>query len=184
MEMKLYHGSPENREGRSERELRTYAFLDGLKLDYERTDHPDTPASSMEVCEKIDAVLEVRICKNLFLCNRQETEFYLLVMPGDKPFHTRELSKQIGSSRLSFARQEYLGRFLGLQAGSVSVLGLINDTDHRVHLLVDEDVQGEEMFGCHPCVNTSSLRFRTSDLFEKILPALSVQPIFVKLSAE
>lgn len=184
MRMKLYQGSPENMEGREEREVRAYAFLDSLHISYERTDHPDMPASSMEICAQVDQVLGVRICKNLFLCNHQETEFWLLVMPGDKPFLTKEFSKKVGSSRLSFAKEAYMEKYLDLHAGSVSVLGLMNDREHLVKLAVDEDVLKEEMFGCHPCVNTSSVRFRTKELTEKILPVLDITPAIVRLTGE
>ena len=158
--------------GREEREIKAYELLDRLEISFERTDHPDEPATSMEVCAEIDAVLDVRICKNLFLCNRQKTSFYLLIMPGDKPFKTKELSKQLGISRLSFADEEHMREYLDLLPGSVSVLGLMNDKDQKVRLVFDEEVLQEEMFGCHPCMNTSSIRFRTKDLIEKILPAL------------
>ena len=159
----------------------TYAFLDSLGVAFDRTDHPERPATSMEVCAEVDAILGVHICKNLFLCNRQKTNFYLLVMPGDKPFKTKELSGQMGVSRLSFGEEEYMTRFLDLHPGSVSVLGLMNDREHRVQLVIDEDVLKEAMFGCHPCENTSSIRFATRDLTEKILPALGVRPIIVHL---
>ncbi len=182
--MKLLKGSPENTEGREEREVRTYAFLDSLQIAYERTDHPDMPATSMEVCAVVDQILNVRICKNLFLCNRQETDFYLLIMPGDKPFRTKELSKQLNTSRLSFAKEEYMEQFLDVHPGSVSVLALMNDKNHRVKAVIDEDVLKEEMFGCHPCVNTSSLRFHTSDLINVILPAMNITPVYVKLTGE
>ena len=99
--MELYNGRPENADGRLEREVRTYDFLDSLGIEYQRTDHER--ADNMEACNEIDAVLGVIICKNLFLCNRQKTNFYLLMMPGDKKFKTKELSKQINSARLSFA---------------------------------------------------------------------------------
>ena len=182
--MELFKGSPEDMTGRQEREIRSYEFLDSLGIAYERTDHPDMPATSMEGCAVVDSVLNVRICKNLFLSNRQKTDFYLLIMPGDKPFKTKELSKQINSSRLSFADEEYMIRFLDVYPGSASVLGLINDRDHRVRLVIDEDVFKEEMFGCHPCVNTSSIRFKTKDLTEKIFPALQITPAVVKLTGE
>ena len=179
--MELYHGSPENMSGRNEREIRVYRFLDELGVDFDRTDHPDEPATTMEVCEKVDAVLNVRICKNLFLCNRQKTKFYLLIMPGDKPFKTKELSGQMGISRLSFADEKAMGELLDLRPGSVSVLGLMNDKEHAVQLVIDRDVLKEEYFGCHPCVNTSSLRFKTSDLTEKVIPALGADPVVVRL---
>lgn len=180
--MELIHGSPAEMTGRSRREIRTYEFLDRLGVEFDRTDHPDQPATTMEVCAKVDAILGVHICKNLFLCNRQKTSFYLLVMPGDKPFKTKELSGQMGVSRLSFAEESFMEQFLDLHPGSVSVLGLMNDKDHRVQLVIDEDVLKEDMFGCHPCENTSSLRFSTKDLTDKILPAMGVRPILVKLT--
>ena len=179
--MELKHGSPADMTGRSDREIRTYQFLDRLGVSFDRTDHPDRPATSMEGCADADAILNVRICKNLFLCNRQKTKFYLLVMPDDKPFKTKELSKQMGISRLSFADEEYMEQLLDLHPGSVSVLGLMNDHEHRVRLVIDEDVLKEEMFGCHPCENTSSIRFATKDLVEKILPDLGITPTIVDL---
>ena len=179
--MQLFHGSPDDCTGRSAREVRAYEFLDRLGISFDRTDHPDEPATGMEVCARVDAVLGVRICKNLFLCNRAKTKYYLLVMPGDKVFKTRELSGQHGLTRLSFADEEHMLRFLDLRPGSVSVLGLMNDRGRDVTLLVDEDVLKEEMFGCHPCENTSSVRFATADLTEKILPAMGVEPVIVHL---
>ena len=180
--MELYNGSPEDMTGRQDREVRTYTFLDHLGVSYVRTDHPEQPATSMEVCAEVDAVLEVHICKNLFLCNRQKTNFYLLIMSGDKPFKTKELSAQMGISRLSFADETYMEAFLDLHPGSVSVMGLINDTAHRVQLVIDEDVLKEPYFGCHPCVNTSSIRFKTEDLTKVILPALNITPVIVRLT--
>ena len=179
--MELYHGSPDNMEGRQDREVRAYKLLDELGIDFVRTDHFDEPATTMEACEKIDAILNVRICKNLFLCNRQKTNFYLLIMPGDKPFKTKELSGQLGISRLSFGEPEYMEKYLDLLPGSVSVLGLMNDHDRKVRLLVDEDLMEEEQFGCHPCVNTSSIRFSTRDLFDRVLPAMGVTYTTVQL---
>ena len=168
--MKLFHGRPENEEGRLPRELRTYDFLDSLGIAYDRTDHE--PAGDMEACLKIDAVLGVLICKNLFLCNRQKTAFYLLLMPGDKKFKTKELSKQIGSARLSFAEPEDMLKYLDILPGAVSVMGLMNDHEKQVKLLIDEDVLTDEYFGCHPCVNTSSLKLKTRDMIETFLPAV------------
>ena len=177
--MILEQGRPANDRERAERERRVYDFLDGLGVSYGRIDHE--PAMTMEVCAEIDRVLNATICKNLFLCNRQETAFYLLMMPGDKPFRTKDLSAQIGSARLSFASPAHMERLLGLYPGSVSVLGLLHDRDHEVQLLIDRDVLAGEFIGCHPCVNTSSLRLRTADLTGRILPALRVVPRVVQL---
>ena len=179
--MKLIHGSPADLSDRSEREARTYRFLDSLGVDFWRTDHPDRPATTMEVCRDVDSILGVHICKNLFLCNRQKTNFYLLIMPGDKPFKTKELSGQLGISRLSFADADDMAKYLDVLPGSVSVLALMNDKDHAVKLVIDRDVLGDELFGCHPCENTSSLRFATTELTEKILPALGYEPAPVTL---
>ena len=136
---------------------------------------------TMEVCEEIDRVLDAVICKNLFLCNRQETNFYLLMIAGDKKFKTKDLSSQIGSARLSFGKPEYMEEFLDITPGSVSVLGLMNDKENKVQLLMDEDVIKQEYIGCHPCINTSSLRIKTEDMLEKIIPAMKHAPVFVKL---
>ena len=164
---------------RQERELRTYALLDEIKIPYARIDH--VPAMTMEACEDVDKALGTRMCKNLFLCNRQQTVFYLLLMPGSKPFKTKDLSAQIGSSRLSFAKPEYMEKYLDITPGSVSVLGLMNDSEKKVQLLIDEDVMKEPYFGCHPCINTSSLKFTTEDLMQKIIPALEHEPVTVTL---
>ena len=179
--MKLIHGSPDDMTRRSEREIRAYRLLDRLGVEFDRTDHRDRPAGSMEVCAEVDAVLGVRICKNLFLSNRQKTDYYLLIMPGDKPFKTKELSSQMGISRLSFADEDAMADILDVHPGSVSVLALENDVSHRAVLVIDEEVLKEEMFGCHPCENTSSLRFATRDLTGVILPALGVTPVIVRL---
>lgn len=165
--MELFNGRPENTEGRQEKEIRVYDLLDRLGIQYQRTDHE--PATNMEVCKDIDGILDATICKNLFLCNRQKTMFYLLMMPADKPFKTKEISGQINSARLSFGDESYMEEFLDILPGSVSVLGLMNDTENHVRLLVDEDVLKGEYLGCHPCVNTSSLKIKTRDVFEIFL---------------
>lgn len=177
--MELQKGRPADTAGRLEKEIRTYDLLDRLAVEYERVDH--APAMTMEVCQAIDEVLQATICKNLFLCNRQETAFYLLLIPDTKVFHTKDLSAQIGSARLSFAKPEYMEKLLDITPGSVSVMGLMNDKENRVQLLIDEDVLKGEYIGCHPCINTSSIRFRTNDLIEKILPAMEHSFIKVKL---
>lgn len=183
--MELVNGRPENEEGRLDKEIRVYDLLDSLGVKYQRIDHE--AAMTMEACEEIDQTLSegeengVAICKNLFLCNRQATDFYLLLIPGDKPFKTKYLSAQIGSSRLSFAKPEYMEKYLDITPGSVSIMGLMNDHEKKVQLLIDEDVLKDEYFGCHPCINTSSLKIRTKDLVEKIIPAMGHDPKIVKL---
>ena len=183
--MQLVDGRPENTEGRLDKEVRVYDLLDSLGIKYKRVDHE--AAMTMEACVEIDRTLSegvekgVAICKNLFLCNRQATDFYLLLIPGDKPFKTKDLSAQIGSSRLSFAKPEYMEKYLDITPGSVSVMGLMNDKEKKVRLLIDKDVLQDEYFACHPCINTSSLRFKTSDLMEKVIPAMEHEPTMVCL---
>ena len=177
--MILQNGRPEDVSGRFPREIRTYDFLDSLNISYQRTDHER--ADNMEACNEIDAVLGVVICKNLFLCNRQKTRFYLLMLPANKVFHTKDLSSQIGSARLSFADAETMQSLLKTTPGSASVLGLMNDTEQKVTLLIDRDVTAKPFFGCHPCVNTGSLKLSTQDLLCKLLPYMRHEPVFVTL---
>ena len=168
--MKLENGRPESCIGRLGKEIRVYDLLDSLGVNYQRIDHE--PAMTMEVCQQIDQVLEATICKNLFLCNRQQTAFYLLMIPGDKVFKTKDLSAQIGSSRLSFADAEHMETYLDITPGSVSIMGLMNDRENHVQLLIDSDILKGQYIGCHPCINTSSLRIRTDDMINIVIPAL------------
>jgi len=177
--MELLKGRPQSEEGRLAKEIRTYDFLDSLGVEYERIDHE--AAMTMEVCEAIDVALGATICKNLLLTNRQKTDFYLLMIPGDKKFKTKDITSQIGSARLSFASGEYMEKFLDITPGSLSILGLMNDKEKRVRLLIDEEVLGGEYIGCHPCINTSSLRIRTEDMVNRIIPALGHEPTIVTL---
>ena len=177
--MELYRGRPQSAEGRLVKEMRVYDLLDSLCIDYERTDH--IAAMTMEDCAEIDRILDVVICKNLFLCNRQKTKFYLLMMPGDKVFKTKDLSGAIGSSRLSFADPSDMEKYLDITPGAVSVMGLMNDKENHVQLIMDRPVAEGALLGCHPCVNTSSLRMKTSDVMEKFLPAVGHEAIIVDL---
>lgn len=169
--MELMVGRPLDEANRLSKELRTYDLLDRLGIPYERVDHE--AANTMEACLEIDKILAPAvICKNLFLCNTQKTKFYLLMIEESKTFQTKVVSKQAHSSRLSFAPAEYMEKYLDITPGSVSVLGLMNDHDKQVQLLVDEDVLNSTYFGCHPCVNTSSLRMKTKDVFDVFLKAV------------
>ena len=180
MELTLVKGRPATNDGRLKKEIRTYDLLDSLGIEYERVDHEE--ANTMEACLAIDEVLAPAvICKNLFLCNAQKTKFYLLMIREDKKFLTKDISKQINSARLSFGPAEYMEQFLDITPGSVSVLGLMNDKENNVTLLVDEDVLKAEYFGCHPCINTSSLRLKTADVFGTFLKAVEHGYTVVKL---
>ena len=184
MELRLEKGSPKDMQGRLNKEIRCYELLDRLGLEYWRCDHPDANANTMQDCLEIDAILEAVVCKNLFLCNRQHTQFYLLMMPGEKTFKTKELSGQLGCARLSFAEPEYMEQYLDITPGSVSILGLMNDSGNKVQLLVDEDVLKGEFVGCHPCINTSSLKLHTADIFGPLLNEMHHDMIKVKLIGE
>ena len=174
----IYKTKP-NKANRSKKEMDTYDLLEKLDIPYFRLDHDETP--SVEACNEVEKLLGIEICKNLFLCNSQKTSFYLLMMPGRKKFRTKDLSRQINSSRLSFAEAEEMEKYLNIKPGSVSVLGLMNDENKWVQLLIDKEVLRNEYFGCHPCVNTSSLKIRTSDLITKFLTYTGHEPIMVEL---
>ncbi len=173
----LHHGRPAER--REEKEERCYALLNDLGLSYERADHEH--ADTIEACHAVEQVLGCEICKNLLLTNRQMTELYLLLMPGEKPFKTRILSKQIGTARLSFATPEQMLEHLGVTPGSVSVLGLLNDKEKKVHLLIDRDLLSQPFIGMHPCLNSSTLKISCGDLMDRILPALGAEARIVDL---
>lgn len=179
----LFQGRPADTTGRLSQEIRSYDILDKLKIPYLRLDHE--PTATIEACHDVDRILDIEICKNLFLCNAQKTKFYLLMMPGTKKFKTAVLSKQIGSARLSFAGPEFMQKFLDITPGSVSVLGLMNDTEGQVQLLIDQSlIDHHEYLGCHPCINTSSLKIRTADLLNKFLPYINHPYVLVDLPDE
>lgn len=175
----IYTGRPASAEGRLDKEMAVYDLLDKLEIPFTRVDHE--VAMTIEDCQGVDQLLGIEICKNLVLCNTQKTKFYLLLMPGDKQFKTKDLSKQIGSSRLSFAPAEYMEKLLNVTPGSATVMALMNDPENQVQLIIDEDVAAQEEFGCHPCINTSSLKMKTADILQKFLPAVHHEAIFVKL---
>lgn len=176
----LYTGRPSDT--RMPKEERCYELLESLGVDFWRVDHEH--ADTIEACHQIESLLGCSICKNLLLTNRQQTDVYLLLMPGDKPFKTKILSKQIGSARLSFATAEQMEKFLDITPGSVSVLGLMNDKTGAVRLLIDKDLLKDEYLGCHPCINTSTLKIAMNDALNKLLPAMVHSPAFVELPWE
>ncbi len=178
--MILHKGRPEDTKGRLDKEIKVYDLLDELGIVYDRVDHE--AVMTIAACEEVDQTLGIKICKNLFLCNRQKTAFYLLLLPGDKALQTKELSKQIPTSRLSFASGEYMEEYLNVAPGSATVMGLMFDPGKRVQLLVDEELLEQEYFGCHPCINTSSIKMKTKDMVEKYLKAVHHEYITVKLT--
>lgn len=175
----VYEGRPADESGRLEKEIAVYDLLDSLKIPFTRVDHD--ALMTMEACQGVDQLLQIEVCKNLLLCNAQKIRFYLLLMPGEKKFKTKDLSAQIHSARLSFAGAEYMEEYLNVTPGSVTVLGLMNDKENHVQLLVDREVWERVWIGCHPCINTSSIRFSMQDLKEKLLPAIGHEAVVVDL---
>lgn len=173
----LFHSKPSNY--RVQKELDTYEILEKLNISFIGADHE--AAATIEDLQEVESVLNVKISKNLFLCNSSKTKFYMLIMPGDKKFLTKDLSKQINSSRLSFADGSYMEEFLNITPGSLSVFGLIYDKNNKIKLVIDKDVVEDEYFGCHPCINTSTLKVKTSDVLNKFLPYTGHEPAFVEL---
>ena len=165
--------------GRLGIEMETYALLDRLGMAYQRLDHDAT--ATVDDCVDVERILGIEICKNLFLCNSAESAFYLLMMPGGKKYRAPLLSRQLATTRLSFASAASMERLLRVSPGAVSVLGLMHDTDHAVRLLIDKDVLHHTHVGCHPCVNTASLKVSLDELLSKFLPHTGHEPIFVEL---
>jgi len=179
MDYIVHTGRPKDSSGRLKKEMRAYDLLDSLGIEYQRVDHE--ALETMDACEGVDKAFGVAMCKNLFLCNAQRTKFYLLLMLGYKKFLTKDLSKQIGSARLSFGSAGDMERLMEIAPGSVTVMGLMNDKDHQVQLIIDEELLKEPYMACHPCINTSSIKLRTDDVLKKLLPAIEHEPIFVRL---
>ena len=171
-----YAGRPEER--RSPQEEAIYDALEALSIPFYRVDHEH--ADTMEDCRLIESVLGGKICKNLFLCNRQGTEFYLLMMPGDKPFKTKYLSAQLGCARLSFADAEHMASYLETIPGSVSALELLFDRENRVKLVIDRDLLKEDTVSGHPGFSTSTLRLSREDLL-RYVEAAGHAPTYVDL---
>ena len=177
MEYQLFHGRPADT--RIPKEERCYELLERLGMEFSRVDHEH--ADTIPACREVETVLGCGICKNLLLTNRQQTAVYLLLMPGEKPFYTKVLSKQIGSARLSFATPEQMEKYLDITPGSLSILGLMNDRENAVRLLIDKELLAEEFLGCHPCINTSSLKLSMTEVWEKLIPAMAHAPTLVEL---
>lgn len=173
----VYSGAPT--EKRDPNEMAVYAFLDKLDISYLRCDHDY--ANTMEDCKAVEAVLGVPICKNLLLTNRQQTDFYLLMMPGDKPFKTKDLTKQLGCARLSFASPEQMKELLGAAPGSASAFELIHDGEGKVRLVIDRELLAGEYISGHPCFSTSTIRLKRTDFLERFLPAVGHTPTVVDL---
>ena len=174
----LQEGAPT--EPRPENESAVYAFLNRLGIPFVRIDHE--PVHTMEDCAAIDRALGGEICKNLVLCNQQKTMFYLLMIHETKAFKTKDISKQLGVSRLSFAGPEHMQKLMHLSPGAASPMGLLFESARDVRLVIDRDVVQAEYLGCHPCVNTASIRLKMQDFLNVFLPAAGHAPTLVTVA--
>lgn len=176
MELRTKKPSPE---GRLKKESATFELLDELGIPYAWVDHE--VKMTIADCAGIDKFLGIELCKNLFLSTKNNDKFFMFMMPGTKKFVTKDVSRMLGTTRLEFAHEEYMEEFLNLTPGSVSVMGLMFDKENKVQLLIDRDVLEHEYIGCHPCINTASLRMSTVDFINKFLPAVGHEPIILDL---
>ena len=176
LDKNLYTTRPEEC---SDKEKACYDALETLGISFERVSHEHigTIEGLLEVCDLLGASIH----KNLFLCNAQKTDFYLVIMPGEKPFKTKLLSPQLGCSRLPFATPDFMEEYLNCTPGSASVLGLLFDKSLKVRLVIDKDILSYEYFGCHPCDNSASLKIKTADVIEKLIPYTDHTPSYVEL---
>jgi Ala-tRNA(Pro) deacylase len=158
---------------------KAFKMLDQLKIPYECVSND--AVSTMEECRAIEEVLGTEIRKNIFLCNKKNTSFFLIVLPADKNLDVDTLSAKIGIPKLSFASADSMQQHLGAQPGSASVMGLINDEDEYVQLIIDKEVAEAEWYGCNPGINTAHLRLKTSDLLNKFLPKIYHKAKIVEL---
>ena len=154
-----------------------YAALERLEIPFGRIDND--PAVTMEDCIAIDQALGVPTMKTLLLCNRQQTVFYLYVMPGDKPFSTKDFGAALQISRVSFAPADKLHEFLGTEVGATTPLSLVADPENRVRLIIDKAAVTPDSIGCPDGTTTCYMRLRTADLLDKYIPETGHEPTFI-----
>ncbi len=157
----------------TELQRQVYETFARLEIPFERVD--TDPGLTMEDCQHIDEKIGVRIVKTLFLCNRQQTEFYLYVTTDDKPFVTREFCGALGIPRVSFASAEWLWSLTGVEVGATTMLSAILPSTERVHLVMDRSVAESEWYACTDGTPTCFVKFRTRDLLEKYLAGRAIQ---------
>lgn len=160
-------------------EGKVHQLLNELKIDFWWVDNDEV--SSMEECIEINNSLGAEIVKTVFLCNRQKTIFYLMILPPNKPFDSKAFSAAMNAPRLSFASGELMEQYLGVTPGSATIMGLINDTDNNIELVIDKDIAEKEWFACNPGTNKSHIKLKTSDLLGKVLPSINHIPKVISL---
>ena len=153
--------------------------LEKIGTEYEIVTHP--PVFTLEECQAVNGLIGGRICKNLLLRTDSGKVVYLLMIRDDKRFVTKEVSKKLGCSRLSFASGEYMENLLNTTPGSLSITSLFFDSEKKVALAIDADVLKEEYICCHPSDNTATLKIKTQDVLQKLVPALGIEPKIIEI---
>ena len=151
----------------SELQRKVYETFAELGIEFGRVD--TDPGITMEDCQHIDAKIGVRIVKTIFVCNRQQTEFYLYVTTDDKPFVTREFCGTLGIPRVSFASAEKLWELTGVLPGATTILSAVLPQAAGIHLVMDRSVAESEWYACTDGTATCFVKIRTADLLEKYL---------------
>ena len=177
MELIVKQGRPEDFDKRPEKEQRVYEFLDELGIDYLYLDHQEE--FSMGDAADADEAIGVVGAKNVFLRDKKRRNYFLILVNGTKRIDLKPISELTGIKKLTFCHEDDLDEVLGLTPGAVTPLGLLNDPEGRVQLIIDESLQDEELFAMHPCVNTVTIRMSNQDFMNTVIPAMGHEPIFV-----
>lgn len=151
-------------------ETKVYETLSKLSIPFELVDNDSV--ESMEECIEISEKLGAEIRKTIFLCNRKKTSFYMVILPANKSFNTKEHCKKMDVSRLSFASGDLMMQHLDVAPGTATIMSLINDPDEKVELFIDKEIANSEFFACNPGANTTHLKIKTKDLLNKLLPKI------------
>ncbi len=174
---KVFDGAPEDKRG--ELETKVYAEFKELGIDFKRVDNDE--AISMEECVEISNTWGAEIRRTVVVCNRQTTNYYLVVMPADKRFDTKTFAHNMECARVSFASEEDMIKILGVSHGNASVVSILNDKDNMVQVVLDKDVADDEYFACNVGINTTHIMFKTDDLINKFLVKEEHNPKIIEL---
>jgi len=158
---------------------KTYRALQELHIPFERVDTDE--AITMEDCIQINKVLNVKVVKTLFLCNRQQTSFYLFITAGDKPFKTKDFSKALGVSRVSFAPADLMEKMLGTKVGATTVFSALLDKDNAIPVVFDKEVTCEEWYGCTDGTTTCYMKVKTEHILHAFLPYTKHLPLIIEV---
>ncbi|MBV7276096.1 prolyl-tRNA synthetase associated domain-containing protein [Clostridium sp. PL3] len=166
-------------EFKTELQEKTYHTLNDLHIPFERVDTDE--AITMEDCVQIDKKLDMKMVKTLFLCNRQQTAFYLFITVGDKPFKSKEFSNALGVARVSFAPADLMEKMLGTKIGAATVFSAMLDKDNAVQIVFDKDITHEEWYGCSDGTTTGYMKIKTAQIIHDFLPYVKHMPAIVEV---